>query len=35
MAVYLNKVDNGIPVIYDWYCDDKLVSVNAWVVMEA
>ena len=34
MAVYLNKVDNEITVIYDWYCDDKLVSVNAWVVME-
>ena len=34
MKVYINRVENGVPVIYDCYFDGKLIPVNAWVVME-
>ena len=34
MKVSLVKVENGIPVIYDSYIDGKLISMNAWVVMD-
>ena len=34
MKIYLNRVENGVPVIYDWYFAGKLIPVNAWVVME-
>lgn len=33
MIVYLNPIENGVPVIYDWYFDGKIIPVNAWVVM--
>ena len=34
MKVYLNRVGNGVPVIYDWYFDGKLIPINAWVVID-
>lgn len=34
MKVSFVKVENGLPVIYDSYIDGKLVSVDAWVVMD-
>lgn len=34
MKVYLNQVENGVPVIYDRYFAGKMISVNAWVVMD-
>ena len=34
MKVYLNRVENGVPVIYDRYFAGKMISVNAWVVMD-
>ena len=35
MKIYLNRVENGVPVIYDRYFAGKMISVNAWVVMDA
>ena len=34
MKVSFVKVENGLPVIYDSHIDGKLVSVDAWVVMD-
>ena len=34
MKIYLNRVENGVPVIYDRYFAGKMISVNAWVVMD-
>ena len=34
MKIYLNRVENGVPVIYDRYFAGKMIPVNACVVMD-
>lgn len=34
MKIFLKKVGNAIPVIYDTYWRGKMISVKAWAVID-